>query len=147
MTDTGDPIGNRANSPALRVRVSLRLGAQLANSAAVIEVPGRTLLTEVAAAAPPHQRVWREGLAELRALLADEFGDPPARTHPRRHIATLRREVELLRERLAEKDDVIADLRQRLDREGNERRSLAALLIGERPPLELRRGAVKDARA
>ena len=48
----------------------------------------------------------------------------------------LQREVEVLRERLADKDAVIDDLRQRLDQEGEERRKvqtqLTALLTDQR---------------
>lgn len=44
----------------------------------------------------------------------------------------LRREVELLRERMADKDGVIADLRRRLDAEAEERRKLTALLTDQR---------------
>jgi hypothetical protein len=49
----------------------------------------------------------------------------------------LRREVEFLRERLADKDSVIGDLRERLDQSEQERREkdrqLTALLTDERP--------------
>ena len=49
---------------------------------------------------------------------------------------TLQREIELLRELLTDKDGVIDDLRQRLDREGEERRQaqaqLTALLTDQR---------------
>jgi hypothetical protein len=52
----------------------------------------------------------------------------------------LRREVELLRERLADKDGVISDLRERLDQSEQERREkdrqLTALLTDERPKAE-----------
>lgn len=44
----------------------------------------------------------------------------------------LTREVELLRERLADKDSVIDDLRRRLDTEAEERRRLTALLTDQR---------------
>jgi excisionase family DNA binding protein len=50
--------------------------------------------------------------------------------------AQLEREIELLRELMADKDGVIDDLRQRLDREGEERRQaqaqLTALLTDQR---------------
>jgi hypothetical protein len=50
------------------------------------------------------------------------------------------REVELLRERLADKDGVIRDLRERLDQSEQERREkdrqLTALLTDERPKAE-----------
>ena len=50
----------------------------------------------------------------------------------------LQREIELLRELLSDKDAVIDDLRQRLDREGEERRQaqaqLTALLADQRSP-------------
>jgi hypothetical protein len=46
--------------------------------------------------------------------------------------ATLQREIELLWERLADKDTVIEDLRERLDREGEERRRLTAILTDQR---------------
>ncbi len=42
------------------------------------------------------------------------------------------KEVELLRERLADKDTVIDDLRRRLDTEGEERRKLTAILTDQR---------------
>jgi hypothetical protein len=52
----------------------------------------------------------------------------------------LRREVGLLRERLADKDSVIGDLRERLDQSEQERREkdrqLTALLTDERPKAE-----------
>ena len=52
----------------------------------------------------------------------------------------LQREIELLRERLADKDGVIDDLRQRLDTEAEERRrtqaQLTALLTDQRPKPE-----------
>jgi hypothetical protein len=52
----------------------------------------------------------------------------------------IRREVELLRERLADKDSVISDLRERLDQSEKERREkdrqLTALLTDERPKPE-----------
>ena len=47
---------------------------------------------------------------------------------------TLQREIELLRERLTDKDAVIDDLRKRLDREGEERRRLTAILTDQRAP-------------
>jgi hypothetical protein len=50
--------------------------------------------------------------------------------------ATLQREIELLREILTDKDAVIDDLRQRLDREGEERRKLTAILTDQREPTE-----------
>lgn len=46
--------------------------------------------------------------------------------------ATLQREIELLRERLTDKDVVIDDLRRRLDAEGEERRRLTAILTDQR---------------
>jgi hypothetical protein len=45
---------------------------------------------------------------------------------------TLRREIELLRERLIDKDAVIDDLRKRLDREAEERQRLTAVLTDQR---------------
>ena len=47
-------------------------------------------------------------------------------------IGALEVELKALRERLADKDDVIADLRKRLDAEGEERRRLTALLTDQR---------------
>jgi len=60
---------------------------------------------------------------------SDEHGNAQARTGD---SAVLHREVELLRERLAEKDDVISDLRGRLDREAEERRKLTMMLTDQR---------------
>jgi excisionase family DNA binding protein len=45
---------------------------------------------------------------------------------------TLSREIDLLREMMADKDAVIDDLRRRLDVEGEERRRLTALLTDQR---------------
>jgi hypothetical protein len=45
----------------------------------------------------------------------------------------LRVEVEMLRERLADKDATIDDLRRRLDAEAEERRRLTMLLTDQRP--------------
>jgi predicted site-specific integrase-resolvase len=50
--------------------------------------------------------------------------------------STLQREIELLRERLTDKDGVINDLRQRLNEESAERRKLTMILsdMREKPP-------------
>lgn len=45
---------------------------------------------------------------------------------------TLQKEIDMLRERLDDKEDVINDLRERLDKEGDERRKLTALLTDNR---------------
>ncbi len=44
----------------------------------------------------------------------------------------LQKEVDLLRERLDDKEDVIKDLRERLDKESDERRKLTNLLTDDR---------------
>ena len=43
--------------------------------------------------------------------------------------SALEKEIELLRERLADKDSVISDLRKRLDGENEERRKLTTMLL------------------
>jgi len=50
--------------------------------------------------------------------------------------SSLEREIELLRERLNDKNDVIEDLRERLDLESEERRKLTMLITDQRenPP-------------
>jgi len=48
--------------------------------------------------------------------------------------SALVKEIELLRERLTDKDSVIDDLRRRLDAEAEERRKLTALLTDQRQP-------------
>lgn len=59
---------------------------------------------------------------------------------PPSDTGVLQREIELLRERLADKDGVIGDLRQRLDTEAEERRrtqaQLTALLTDQRSKKE-----------
>jgi hypothetical protein len=50
------------------------------------------------------------------------------RQHTEVDTPSLQREVELLREMLLDKDDVIADLRTRLDAEADERRRLSMML-------------------
>jgi molecular chaperone GrpE (heat shock protein) len=52
--------------------------------------------------------------------------DPPDKPIENR---VLEREIELLRERLADKDAVIDDLRRRLDEESEDRRKLASRLL------------------
>jgi predicted site-specific integrase-resolvase len=53
--------------------------------------------------------------------------------------SALAREIDLLRERLSDKDDVIADLRERLNKESEERRKLTMMLsdMREKPPEKL----------
>lgn len=46
--------------------------------------------------------------------------------------SVLLREIELLRERVEDKEAVIEDLRRRLDKEGEERRNLTAMLTSPR---------------
>jgi hypothetical protein len=62
---------------------------------------------------------------------------------PPSDTSTLQREVDLLRERLGDKDDVIADLRTRLDQAERERREkdqrLTALLSDQREREPVRR--------
>ena len=50
------------------------------------------------------------------------------------NTVSLQREIELLREMLADKDDVIRDLRGRLDAEADERRKLTLLLTEVQNP-------------
>lgn len=59
--------------------------------------------------------------------LVDATGDMASTSD----VARLEAENEQLRERLADKNDVIADLRRRLDAEADERRRLTALLTVE----------------
>jgi hypothetical protein len=75
---------------------------------------------------------WLIEPAELHRLYpvaSDEAND-----HPRNRPAQggLQREIDLLREMMAGKDEVIDDLRRRLDAEGEERRKLVAILTDER---------------
>jgi hypothetical protein len=74
--------------------------------------------------------------AELhRAFPRDGHGDGEmARSVTANATGELRVEVEMLRERLADKDAVIDDLRRRLDAEAEERRRLTALLTAPQPP-------------
>ena len=55
---------------------------------------------------------------------------PPGNSHGN---AALQREIELLRERLADKDDVISDLRTRLDASTEQQKRLTILLTDQRP--------------
>jgi excisionase family DNA binding protein len=73
--------------------------------------------------------------AELhRVFTSDGDGDGEmARSVTVNATGELRVEVEMLRERLSEKDETIADLRRRLDAEAEERRRLTALLTDQRP--------------
>lgn len=52
-------------------------------------------------------------------------------------LATLRERVRSQDQLLADRADQISDLRARLDREGEERRKLAAILTDQRPPAGL----------
>jgi excisionase family DNA binding protein len=84
---------------------------------------------------------WLIEPAELHRIYPpvanDEAADAP-RTRPA--TATLEREIELLREMMGGKDEVISDLRTRLDEamnalrtEGEERRKLMAIITDQRP--------------
>jgi hypothetical protein len=65
------------------------------------------------------------------SLSSDETPDLKRSDTPALQV-TLQREIELLREMMASKDAVIDDLRNRLDREGEERRKLTAILTDQR---------------
>jgi len=65
------------------------------------------------------------------------YGNPTVKqTETQHETSALQREIELLRERLGDKDNVIDDLRRRLDEETEERRmtqaKLTALLTDQR---------------
>ena len=66
-----------------------------------------------------------------KRLSSDETRDILRSETPALQV-TLQREIELLREMLTSKDAVIDDLRERLDREGEERRKLTAILTDQR---------------
>jgi hypothetical protein len=66
-----------------------------------------------------------------KQLSSDETRDILRSETPALQV-TLQREIELLREMLTSKDAVIDDLRERLDREGEERRKLTAILTDQR---------------
>jgi len=76
---------------------------------------------------------WLIDPAELHRLYpvvaSDDSNDAPRKDHA---TDGMKREIELLRERLADKDAVIDDLRRRLDAEGEERRRLTAILTDQR---------------
>ena len=61
-----------------------------------------------------------------------QHGTPIGTSEKTTNSSALEAEVNLLRERLSDKDDVIADLRTRLDVEGEERRKLTAMLTDQR---------------
>ena len=61
-----------------------------------------------------------------------QSGTPTGTPEKTTNVSALEAEVNLLRERLSDKDDVIADLRTRLDSEGEERRKLTAMLTDQR---------------
>lgn len=58
-------------------------------------------------------------------------------------LATLRERVRSQDQLLADRADQIADLRARLDREGEERRKLAAILTDQRAPASLSEAATR----
>lgn len=63
------------------------------------------------------------------AVASDDANDAPRKGHA---PDGLQREIDLLREMMAGKDEVIDDLRRRLDAEGEERRKLTAILTDQR---------------
>jgi len=73
--------------------------------------------------------------AELLRVFPEtsKSGNGDQKETPEKHYgnSALEVEVEQLRQRLADKDDVIADLRQRLDTEADDRRKLTALLTDQ----------------
>lgn len=64
---------------------------------------------------------------------APEYTPEHIPEHTPENTPTLQVENEQLRQRLADKDDVIDDLRQRLDKEADERRRLTMILTDSRP--------------
>ena len=76
---------------------------------------------------------WMIEPAELHrlypAVASDDADDAPRKDHA---PDGLQREIDLLREMMAGKDEVIDDLRRRLDAEGEERRKLVAILTDQR---------------
>lgn len=71
-----------------------------------------------------------QNVSQTISIPRSETEEKPPQNYP------LDIEVQQLRERLADKDDVIADLRQRLDDEGSERRRLVELLTDQRAKSE-----------
>ena len=98
---------------------------------------------KISAKRDDHNEWWIEP-AELHRVYppvtdTDTRTDTPQRHETPNEIAVLQHELASLREMLAErerrvsdKDEVIADLRERLDREGEERRKLFAMLTDQR---------------
>lgn len=83
---------------------------------------------------------WLVDMAELQRVY--EIVNPPTRPKPEEtgltteatdHSRTdvLEREIELLRERIRDKDDVINDLRRRLDTSEDQRTQLNAVLVAQ----------------
>jgi hypothetical protein len=80
---------------------------------------------------------WRVDPAELHRLYPTIMHEAPNGTATTHHemaslIKELRAQLEASAQRMADKDDTIADLRRRLDAEGEERRKLTAILTDQR---------------
>jgi hypothetical protein len=85
---------------------------------------------------------WTVDPAELHRVYAPAVAVSAPRTDTRTDAegdAALQREVELLREMLAERAEVIDDLRRRLDQAEAERRQITLALTDQRPPAERRK--------
>ena len=84
---------------------------------------------------------WEIDPAELHRVYPIVFGNSSESVSSERQETPkeprmLQREIELLRELIADKDSVIDDLRRRLDQEAEERRKLTLMLTDQRllPP-------------
>ena len=100
-------------------------------------------------AKPKKPNGYEIDVAELERVFPLVMPDPNVKPQTLGHetpsaLGVLEREIELLRERIADKDSTIDDLRTRLDREGEERRAIQARLtdMTTRPekPVEERSG-------
>lgn len=82
---------------------------------------------------PPLAQELRKQKMQKDATPAQE-SNPSKDSHLQEELATLRERVRNQDQLLADRADQIADLRARLDREGHERRQMAAILTDQRPP-------------
>jgi excisionase family DNA binding protein len=96
---------------------------------------------KVSAARDQRNQGWLIEPAELHRLYPLASNDAAKKQEMTRHetpseVNELRAKLEAATQRIADKDETIADLRRRLDAEGEERRRLTAILTDQRakPP-------------
>lgn len=125
-----------ANRPKCTIRNTVAYSLRTAARAAGISRAGvlRAIQTGRISAVKSDKGEWLIEPAELHRVYSPVAGPLPA-TEPAtvsNEVSTLQARLEAAEQRTRDKDEVIADLRRRLDAEADERRRLTAVLTDQR---------------